>query len=44
VAAGVELPQKPLDPDTIAAAIRVTGGNLRLLNRLLTQTDHINQL
>jgi DNA transposition AAA+ family ATPase len=44
---GVTLPDKPLDPDVIAKLIRMTGGNFRLLTRILTQIERVldvNQL
>jgi hypothetical protein len=44
---GVTLPSEVLAPDVIASLIRMSGGNFRLLTRLLTQIERIlkvNQL
>jgi hypothetical protein len=36
---GVTLPDIPLSPEVMARLIRMTGGNFRLLTRLLTKSN-----
>jgi hypothetical protein len=39
--AGIKLPDGPLSPEVVGSLIRMTGGNFRLLARLVTQIERV---
>jgi DNA transposition AAA+ family ATPase len=41
---GVTLPEEPFAPEVMARVLRMTGGNFRLLTRLLTQIQRVLDL
>jgi DNA transposition AAA+ family ATPase len=41
---GVTLPEGPFEPEVMARVLRMTGGNFRLLTRLLTQIQRVLDL
>ena len=42
--AGAPLPRETFDDESLAAIVRITGGNFRLLNRLLSQIGRLLEI